>query len=232
MKNIPAKTWVILIAGPVLFLAGIVGISLVLSLSGLSAVQVEERAINFMPHILLAVLSCLGVLALLLLQGEKLWSRPTVKRSVADVTIGALVGSLLAGSYIVWISPGLTVLQHEVGDYVAAGSVLPTISGNIGIFFIANVVLAPWAEETLYRGYAIPVLTKYIGAGKAVTMSCILFGLLHWPGGIWYVFLTGVLVGGALAGLFLWRKGLIAPFTAHLTLNVIEFMYAWRLQPV
>ena len=219
-------------AGPVLFLASIVGLSVVLSMSGLSAAQVEERAISLMPHILLAVLSCLGVLALLLLRGEKLWSLPTVKRSVADVIIGVLVGGILAGSYIVWISPALTVLQHEVGDYVAAGSVLPTISGNITVFFIANVVLAPWVEETLYRGYAIPVLTKYIGTGKAVAMSCILFGLLHWPGGIWYVLLTGILVGGALAGLFLWRKGLIAPFAAHLALNVIEFIYAWRLQPV
>ena len=117
-----------------------------------------------------------------------------------------------------------------MGDYVPAGSVLPAISGSIGVFFIANVILAPWVEETLYRGYAIPVLTTHFGVAGAVAISCLLFGLLHWPGGIWYILLTGVVVGGTFAGLFLWRDGVLTPFVAHLTLNLVEFFYAWRVQ--
>jgi membrane protease YdiL (CAAX protease family) len=54
-------------------------------------------------------------------------------------------------------------------------------------------------------------------------VSCIVFGLLHWTGGVWYMALTGVVAGGAFAALALWRGGLAAPFGAHLTLNVIEF---------
>jgi hypothetical protein len=52
------------------------------------------------------------------------------------------------------------------------------------------------------------------------------FGVLHWTGGLWYMVLTGLVAGGSFTALALWRGGLVAPFAAHLTLNMIEFAYA------
>ena len=229
---VPFKAWLLLTSGPVLFLIAIVGTSVFLGLKGVDANQIAERVTLFMPHILLGVVLSMGVLILFLLRVDAVWVLPHATKAINDVVIGMLVGGLLAISYIFWIGPALAVLQREIGDYVPAGAVLSTISGNIGLFFIANVMLAPLMEETLYRGYAIPLLSAHFGVAWAVGITCLLFGLLHWPGGIWYMLLTGGVVGGTFAGLFLWRDGILAPFAAHMTLNMIEFIYAWRMQHI
>lgn len=229
---VSVKTWLLLLAGPVLFLLAIVGASVFLGLKGADATQIAERVPLFMPQILLGVLLGLGLIIFFMLRVVAMWALPHAAKAMGDVAIGVLAGVLLAVSYIFWMSPALEVLQRTIGDYVPAGSVLAAVSGSIGVFFIANVMLAPLVEETLYRGYAIPLLTTHFGVGWAVGITCLLFGLLHWPGGIWYMLLTGVVAGGAFAGLFLWRDGILAPFVAHLTLNFIEFCYAWRMQQI
>ena len=224
---VPIKTWLLLLAGPILLLVAIVGVSVLLGLRGMDAMVIAERVAFFMPQILLGMLVGLGFLMLLLPLGF-IWSLPNAVKTLGDLVIGGWVGAFLAFSYLYWMNPAVEVLQRTVGDYVPPGSVLPAMSGSIGVFFIANVVLAPLIEETLYRGYAIVHLTAHLGLVWALTLSCLFFGLLHWPGGIWYMLLTGVVAGGAFSGLFLWRDGIWAPFAAHLTLNVIEFVYVWR----
>ncbi|MBW7885329.1 MAG: CPBP family intramembrane metalloprotease [Caldilineaceae bacterium] len=60
-----------------------------------------------------------------------------------------------------------------------------------------------------------------------ILLSCLFFGLLHWAGGFWYIVLTGVVAGGILAGLFVWRRNIVVAFAAHLTLNLVEFLLVW-----
>ena len=229
---VPVKTWLLLLAGPVLFLLAIVGASVFLGLNGADATQIAERVPLFMPQILLGVLLSLGLIIFFMLRVDAMWALPHAAKAISDVVIGVLAGGVLAVSYIFWMSPALEVFQRDIGDYVPAGSVLPTVSSSIGLFFIANVMLAPLVEETLYRGHAIPLFTAHFGGAWAVSIACLFFGPLHWPGGIWYMLLTGVVAGGAFAGLFLWRDGILAPFVAHMTLNLIEFCYAWRMQQI
>ncbi len=226
--SVPFKTWLLLLAGPVFFLVAIAGMSAFLSLRGMDAALVAQRVPLFMPQILLGVLLGLGVLVFFVVQLDLIWVIPKTTKTFGDLAIGMLVGALIAFTYFHWLAPAVEILQRSVGDYVPPGSVLPAISGSIGVFFIVNVLLAPLVEETLYRGYAIPLLTTHLGAAWAVALTCLLFGLLHWPGGVWYMLLTGIVAGGAFSGLFVWRDGILAPFAAHLTLNVIEFIYAWR----
>lgn len=159
------------------------------------------------------------------------WQLPDVGKALSDIAVGVLAGSLLAISYIYWLAPLLETLQRTFGDFVPPGSVLPTVSSSLGLFFIASVLLAPVVEETLYRGIAIPLLTTHLGLRWAVVLTCVFFGLLHWAGGFWYMLLTGIVAGGAFAGLFCWRGGVLAPFAAHLALNMIEFVYAWHQHP-
>lgn len=226
--SVPFKTWLLLLAGPVLFLVVIAGISAFLSLRGMDAALVAQRVPLFMPQILLGVLLGLGVLVFFVVQFDLVWVAPNTTKTFSDLAIGILAGALLAFAYFNWMAPAVEILQRSVGDYVPPGSVLPAISGSIGVFFVANVLLAPLVEETLYRGYAIPLLTTQFGSAWAVVLTCLFFGLLHWPGGVWYMLLAGIVTGGVFSGLFLWRDGILAPFAAHLTLNVIEFVYAWR----
>ena len=165
---VPFKAWLLLTSGPVLFLVAIVGTSVFLGLKGVDANQIAERVTLFMPHILLGVVLSLGVLVFFLLRVNAIWVLPHATKAMSDVAIGMMAGGFLAISYIFWIGPALAVLQREIGDYVPAGAVLSTISGNIGLFFIANVMLAPLMEETLYRGYAIPLLSAHFGVAWAV----------------------------------------------------------------
>ena len=94
-------------------------------------------------------------------------------------------------------------------------------------FFLANVLLAPFVEESLYRGYPLQRLKERYSLALAVIISCTFFGLLHWAGGIWYILLTDFVAGGLFAGLRVWWRTLIAPFAAHLALNVLEFVWIW-----
>ncbi len=227
---IPYKTWLLLLVGPLLFLLAIVAASLFFTFRSVPQADIPVRVMALLPHILLGVLSCLALFMVGFTdQVVEAWRLPVFGKGVSDLVIGLVAGSLLAMAYIYWLAPLLEMLQRTVGDYVPPGAVLPVVSSSIGLFFIANVLLAPLVEETVYRGIALPLLGAHVGVFWAVVLSCMLFGLLHWAGGFWYVLLTGIVAGGLFAGLFYWREGLLAPFAAHFALNLIEFIYAWRV---
>ncbi len=81
-------------------------------------------------------------------------------------------------------------------------------------FFIANVVLASFVEENIYRGYAPRRGFGRFSKPVAILLSYTFF-LLHWAGGFWYVLLTGLVAGGTFAGLYTARKNMIAPFAVY-----------------
>jgi hypothetical protein len=229
LSTVPRKAWLLLTAGPALFLLGIVSASIWMSVRGVPESQIPERVTALVPHILLGMLVGLSLLLTRFApQVKAAWLLPEFSKAFFDVAVGLLAGTLLAILYLNWLAPLLETLQRTVGDFVPPGAVLPTVSGSIVLFFIANVLLAPLVEETLYRGVALPLLTTHLGTLWAVMLTCAFFGLLHWAGGFWYMLLTGVVAGGTFAGLYSWRGGVLAPFVAHLALNLIEFIYAWR----
>ena len=214
----------ILMAGPVLFLAGIVLLSIWRGAAGTPPAEIGTEVAGFAPQLLLAVLAILALVCLRL-PLARLWALPNADRVPGDVLAGAVVGAGLAFAYIWFLAPLMAWLQARV-DYVPPGEVLATVSASLPLFFVANVLLAPWVEETIYRGLALRELTPRLGRAGAVVLSCLAFGLLHWTGGLWYMVLTGLVAGGAFVALAIRRGGLLAPFVAHLVLNLIEFLYA------
>lgn len=231
--SIPTTSWLLLIAGPLLFLVSIAGASILLTVRGVSPDDVADHVSRSVSRLLLAVLLGLGILFVILrpARAATIWSIGPVQSVLVEGAVGAIVGVALAVAYMRTLAPLVERLQASLGDYVPAGSILPTLSSDLPAFFLANVLLAPVVEETVYRGFAIPLLAAEFGLPGAVALSCLLFGLLHWPGGFWYVVLTGVVAGGLFAGLFLWSGGIVAPFIAHLALNLVEFGAAWRSEP-
>ena len=179
---VPFKAWLLLTSGPVLFLIAIVGTSVFLGLKGVDANQIAERVTLFMPHILLGVVLSMGVLILFLLRVDAVWVLPHATKAINDVVIGMLVGGLLAISYIFWIGPALAVLQREIGDYVPAGAVLSTISGNIGLFFIANVMLAPLSGRNAlsWLCYSTPQRTFWRRLGCGYYLPAVRPAALAW----------------------------------------------------
>lgn len=218
------SVWALLLAGPLLFLAAIVAVSVMLGARGVPPDQIGAAVPGYAPHILVFVLAALGGLVLWRLPLRTLWALPKADRAWRDLGWGIAVGAALAALYFGLLAGWMEALQRGLGDYVPPGEVLATVSGQIALFFLANVLLAPFVEETIYRGFALQRLTPRLGRAGAVVISCVAFGLLHWTGGLWYMVLTGVVAGGAFAALALVRGGLLAPFAAHLTLNLLEFL--------
>jgi membrane protease YdiL (CAAX protease family) len=209
-----------LLAGPVLFLLAIVIVSVAMGVAGVPAEEIGARVAAQGSALLVGVLAALGVLALWLLPVRQFWA---ARGRVGDWALGAVVGAVIAVAYLTILGPGMVWLQVNLGDFVPPGAVAETVAGSLVLFLVANVMLAPVVEETVYRGILLNRLRGRYGPVGGAVLSCIAFGLLHWTGGVWYMALTGVVAGGAFAGLALWRGGLAAPFAAHLTLNVIEF---------
>jgi membrane protease YdiL (CAAX protease family) len=220
--------WLLLSAGPLLFFLAFAALSLALAVTGVPQSQIPAKISSYVPHCLLFVLVLMAAGTLLRPDvAMRAWKFPFSPAVVGDLFLGALVGLTLAGMYLLWLAPALEFLQRAIGDYVPAGTTVSTLSGSIGIFFIANVLLAPIVEETIYRGIAIPELSIGLGVFSAAVVSCIAFGLLHWAGGLWYMLLTGIVAGGCFAVLYVLREGILAPYIAHLVLNTVEFIYAY-----
>jgi len=142
-----------------------------------------------------------------------------------DTFIGILVGSLIAISYFkLELAELVTYLQENFGDYVPAGETSKSVGNQTFIFFIANVLLAPFVEENIYRNIGFKVLRNRFSPISTVFISAFLFGILHWLGGFWYILATSLLIGIPFGIIQLKRKKILLVFVAHLTINLIEFV--------
>jgi membrane protease YdiL (CAAX protease family) len=149
------------------------------------------------------------------LEGQPIWR---------EIMIGAIPGAALGLAYVTVLSPLLTRLQ-QIWDYVPAGELFTTLGASIVPFAVADILLAPFVEESIYRGYGMARLPGRFSQPLAIALTCFFFGLLHWTGGFWYILLTGILAGGLFAWLRVARKTILASFAAHLALNVVETVF-------
>jgi membrane protease YdiL (CAAX protease family) len=226
------RVWLMLSAGPALFFFGIVLASIYFAV----ATQGDTDAIPGLvaasaPYQLAAIQMLLFLILRSAMKSDGLawndigWKTAAGQQLWREVLIGIAPGVVLGLLYVRVLSPWLTSVQKSLGDYVPAGELLPALGTALLPFFIANVVLAPFVEENIYRGYALTHLFGRFSKPVAILLSCFFFGLLHWAGGIWYILLTGLVAGGLFAGLYSARKNIIAPFAAHLSLNIVEFLF-------
>jgi membrane protease YdiL (CAAX protease family) len=99
---------------------------------------------------------------------------------------------------------------------------------GIGALF-AFVIVAPLMEELLFRGLLLPGLERRHGAGPAVLVSALLFGLVHldWSGSL-YAFVAGLLLGALRL-----RVGSLWPcVTLHAAVNSVPLLVPRALWPV
>jgi len=230
-KNRP---WFLLWFPPVLFLLVIVVFSIYFGAQALGdATVITEKTAEATPYILLTVQLLLLVIQFVVFRRQGLtlsdlgWQAGVGKEAWKELAIGAVIGAPLGVLWIYLIEPILSTIQSTVGDYVPAGSLFPALGAAIIPFAIANVILAPFVEENIYRGYGMTKLLPRFGAIGAILLSSLFFGLLHWSGGIWYILTTAILVGIPFAVLRQWRGSILVPFAAHLALNLVETLLLW-----
>jgi uncharacterized protein len=148
LHDLPIRLWLLLAAGPVLFLLAFVALSVALTTSGVPSSAVGLCVANLVPHTLLFVLVCLGLgLWAVPAEAHRAWQMPPGTVVLADLVIGILCGLALAAVYLVWLTPVLIWLQQTMGDFMPPGSTRQALTGSLGVFFVANVLLAPLAAH-------------------------------------------------------------------------------------
>ena len=229
--NTRKHLWLLLVLPPIFFLLVIVALSAYYGIAGVTNTEeVSSLITGNIPLVLFIVqILILGLLAIILRkEHQKLFHfgwRDGQRSLRREISSGTLLGVGLGIVYLVALAPLHEYLQSTFGDYVPPGEVLAGLSGSVVLFFLANVLLAPFVEERLYRGRALPQLQEWFGDRKAIIISSFFFGLLHWMGGFWYMVMTGGVVGLLFGALAIKRGNIILVFVAHLSLNVVEFVY-------
>lgn len=169
-------------------------------------------------------------------KGSDYWKRE-IFRKEASMKPGVLIalGSLCIGTQMVnslWIS-GLELVMNQFDRSVM--TILESVSGDSDTFsmFLYASILAPIAEEVLFRGYVLRSLRPF-GKRFAVFGSALLFGLFH--GNLLqtpYAFLVGLILGyvtveysiGWAIGIHMFNNLVLADLLTRLTANWSEIAF-------
>lgn len=86
------------------------------------------------------------------------------------------------------------------------------------MWFIPTVVIAPIAEEVIFRGYVFNGLEKRFSAKKTILLSAMMFGACHiYPQFILYGFIGGL----ALGYIYYHTRSLLICIIAHASVNFV-----------
>ncbi|NOH04385.1 MAG: CPBP family intramembrane metalloprotease [Chloroflexi bacterium] len=226
------RVWWTLLAGPLLFLLAIIGASLYFGFvtRGQNAEAIPGMVAASTPYQLAVVQIWLLLILVKSMKRDGMtwkdigWENAGGQRISREVLIGGGLGIALGLLYVFALSPALARLQ-QIWDYVPAGELFTSLGASLVPFLIANVLLAPFVEESIYRGYGFTRLLGRFNQPAAIALTCFFFGILHWAGGFWYILATGMIAGGLFAWLRVSRKNVIAPFAAHLAVNIVEAVF-------
>jgi membrane protease YdiL (CAAX protease family) len=161
----------------------------------------------------------------------------TVSGAADAITIGAVFGvGLLAvavlGGWRPMPSRASSVAVGVVGGAVLIGLAIATRSGpmpglapaaSFGPWAAATILVAT-AEELVLRGALFDAIDRRLGVALAVTVTAVLFAIMHVPLYGWHVVPLDLGVGLWLAGLRLATGGLAAPAIAHTAADLATWL--------
>jgi membrane protease YdiL (CAAX protease family) len=144
---------------------------------------------------------------------------------------------LAYGSFFSLPVIGLTTILAgvlvQIFQVVPEAPLPPTgVAAGLVIQLLAGAIIAPIAEETVFRGFAISAWQRTVGARGAIVRASLLFALAHVlnvtadnagqaVGLIVVGFVTRLPVAVALGWLFVARRSIWAPLGLHIAFNGI-----------
>ncbi len=134
---------------------------------------------------------------------------------LALMPVIALVSYLTISFITVWNQAGLPLIQNEeqmILEFFKGGQTF-----RLAYATFTAVILAPVAEEVLFRGIALPALARRMGSFKAVMAVSFLFAAIHFHVAGFPVLFT---LGVALAVAYLRTSSLLVPIALHTTFNL------------
>lgn len=88
--------------------------------------------------------------------------------------------------------------------------------------FIVGAIIPAVVEETLYRGFALNALTKFMNHKKAIIITSLIFGIMHFNP----IHLIPLIVFGIFLGyLAYFSKNIIIPMLIHFLNNAISISF-------
>jgi membrane protease YdiL (CAAX protease family) len=224
----PSPFLIFLVWLPATYVAWVT-IGLPLELAGIDLGRLGTELLFLLVQSAIAI----GVVRLLVVgTGALSWRDMGFNRPAAGAIADLGWGAILAGPAILVTAILAAVLVRFVG--VAPESPLPPTGTPVGLLvhLVAGAVIAPVAEETIFRGVALTAWRSSLGANGAIIRSSLLFAVAH------VLFIGGDSFGSALSvaavgflgrlpiALFLgWafvRRGSIwAPIGLHAAFNAI-----------
>lgn len=222
--------WGLLIMPPIIFLFCLIFCLIYIGANNLSEEEISLKITTAIPPILFV--SQIGMLMLLVSYSKKnqhhllqqTFKSPQFSK---DIFGGILLGLAIAiGYFQLGVMELVTYLQSTFGDYVPVGETSNSVGEISFLFFVSNVILAPFVEENIYRNVAFKKLQKQFSGLATVLISAFFFGVLHWLGGFWYILVTGILIGIPFGIIQLKKESILLVFIAHLTLNLFEFLHS------
>lgn len=135
--------------------------------------------------------------------------------------------------YIVSLLTVLTVITEFIPGFQADQAQdigFESLTNQLGytLAFVTLVVLAPIAEEVLFRGYLYGKLRRHIPIWLAIIATSFLFGLVHWQ---WNVAVDTFMLGVVLCGLRELTGNIWAGILVHMIKNSIAY-YLLFLSPL
>lgn len=137
-----------------------------------------------------------------------------------------IAGLLLLGVYFAFVA--ISGIYVELGGFEAEDQ-LPDELGvdestvNLVLVLFLVVVMAPVAEELLFRGYVYRALRNGTGVWVAALVSGLIFGGIHLGSSPTEFIPPLMLLGVGLALLYQWTGSLYAPVALHAFNNSIAF---------
>jgi len=184
------------------------------------------------------VLACLAAVGAFALApyGQPVESLGLVPPAAGAMTTALVVGIAAGpGGVLLFVILGRLTrdplkIEGSQADFVAPRGGPRPPRGAVAGMILVGVVLAPFAEEVLFRGVVYPGLRSAVGPWLAVVLSAVLFGLGHRDHGAAAVVFTA-LMGVALALLVEASGSLWPAVLAHVLVNtklVLMYLGAFR----
>jgi hypothetical protein len=174
-----------------------------------------------------------GVLQVLVVaSGALRWSEMGLVGGARNALRGMLGGAVYAGP-VVLVTAVIAAVAAQVAGVVPASPLPPTgTATGLVLHLIAGAVIAPVAEELLFRGFALTAWRRSLGARPAIIRSAIVFVLAHvlFVGGDGFreaaalAFVAGAVrvpVALALGWLYVRTGSLWAPIGLHAAYNAV-----------
>jgi len=143
--------------------------------------------------------------------------RPSARETAGAmlVAIGALAPVYAASRAMsAWLQPPPDLADFYAGFLPTSRAAL--VAGGLGI-----VVLAPLAEELLFRGLVLRALARVVAMPIAVVASAVAFGAVH--GSLWLLVPVSVL-GLVLAAVTSRTNGIACAWIVHAVFNAVAYV--------